>query len=295
MLFLVTSLTVLSACQNASDSAAARAPAGSVQFVDGPSGSIAVRLEGAGPKTPVVFAHSLGGGLNQWSAQIAHLRPTRQVVALDMRGHGRSEPPRDRNYTMVAMAGDIEAVTNVLKIDRFVLIGHSMGGSVAVAFAGMHPERVAGLLLVDPNGDSHDIPRRALDPFMNDLRSPNYQLTIAAHFDTILEGADATVHRSVMEDLRSTPKQTVVNGFEAMYAFDPARWLRRYHGPALSMVTPRNNGPRSLHRITRLDHRLVLGTSHWLHMDKPDEFNATMDDFLIRADTSREAPVQPSP
>ncbi len=106
----------------------------------------------------MVLVHSLAGNSGHWSSQLEHLRRTRRAVALDIRGHGRSEPPKDSNYTIAAMAGDVAAAVDALRLDRFVLVGHSMGGGVALAYSGRHPDRVAGLVLVDPIGDGKQIP-----------------------------------------------------------------------------------------------------------------------------------------
>ncbi len=122
----------------------------------GPAGALAVDDGGSGG-LPVVFVHSLAGNSTHWTAQLEHLRPSRRVVALDLRGHGRSEPPRDSNYTIAAIAGDIAAVVDTLRLDRFVLVGHSMGGGVALTYAGNHPDRVAGLALLDPISDGKQI------------------------------------------------------------------------------------------------------------------------------------------
>jgi len=56
---------------------------------------------------PVVFLHSLGGNVTQWSAQLEHLRPGRRSVALDWRGHGRSGVPPDGDYSVSAAAADV--------------------------------------------------------------------------------------------------------------------------------------------------------------------------------------------
>ena len=120
--------------------------------VTGPAGALEVDDGGRGG-LPVVLVHSLAGNSTHWTAQLEHLRRDRRAVALDLRGHGRSEPPKDGDYTIAAMAGDIAAVVDTLGLDRFVLVGHSMGGGVALAYAGAHPDRVAGLVLVDPIGD----------------------------------------------------------------------------------------------------------------------------------------------
>src|SRR6266508_2399049 len=108
----------------------------------------AVRLhvdDGGAGGVPVVFVHSFAGSSSHWSAQLVHLRKNRRAVALDLRGHGRSAPPRDNDYAIDSLAGDVAAVVDRLGLNRFVLVGHSIGGAAAIAYAGAHPERVAGL------------------------------------------------------------------------------------------------------------------------------------------------------
>src|SRR5688500_10480985 len=105
--------------------------------IAGPAGAIAVDDGGSGG-LPVVLVHSLAGNSTHWSRQLEHLRRTRRGVALDIRGHGRSEPPKDGDYTIAAMAGDVAAVVDALGLERFVLVGHSMGGGVALTYAGAH-------------------------------------------------------------------------------------------------------------------------------------------------------------
>jgi pimeloyl-ACP methyl ester carboxylesterase len=255
-----------------------------VQSIAGPSGAIACHVSGTGSPVPVVFVHSLAGSMDQWRPQIAHLRPSRRVVAIDLRGHGHSDPPSDGLYSPEAMAADIIAVMASLNAPRFVLVGHSYGGSVAVAVAGLRPSQVSGLLLVDANGDVRSQADGPLDDLITDLRSPEYELVIAARWEAVLKGAGLEVRRAVMDDLRRTPKATVVGAFEAMGTFDPITHLRAYDGPTLSVITPLNDDPMSLHKQMTLDRRLVLGTSHWLQMDKPDVINAILDEFLARVD-----------
>ena len=114
--------------------------------------------DGGAGSVPVVFIHSLAGNTQQWSAQLNHIRTTRRAIALDLRGHGQSLPPANGDYAIDSMAQDIQMAIDQLGVERFILVGHSMGGSVAGAYAGAYPERVAGLLLVDPSGDSTQMP-----------------------------------------------------------------------------------------------------------------------------------------
>lgn len=114
--------------------------------------SVAKRVCGGAGGVPVVFVHSSAGSTAHWTPQLAHLRRTRRAVALDLRSHGQSaSPPRD-DYAVDSLAGDIAAVADGLKLKRFVLVGHSMGGAASLAHAGAHPERVAGLVVVGAPG-----------------------------------------------------------------------------------------------------------------------------------------------
>lgn len=129
-------------------------PPAPVDQVTGPAGSLHVNDggSGSGGGVPVVLVHGYGGNTEQWLAQLDHLRPGRRVVALDLRGHGRSSASAGNEYSVDAFASDIAAVVDSLKLDRFVLVGHSLGGAAAIAYAAAHPDRVAGLVMVGTPG-----------------------------------------------------------------------------------------------------------------------------------------------
>jgi pimeloyl-ACP methyl ester carboxylesterase len=98
---------------------------------------------------PVVFLH--GGGLNAhtWDLVCAALRRERHCVALDQRGHGESEWSPQMDYSTESHAGDLDAFVHTLGLERFVLVGMSLGGVNALAWAGQHSRRLHGLVLVD--------------------------------------------------------------------------------------------------------------------------------------------------
>ena len=98
---------------------------------------------------PVVFLH--GGGLNAhtWDLVCLALRRERHCVALDQRGHGESEWSPEMNYAIESHVGDLDRFVEALGLDRFVLVGMSLGGANALAWAGRHSGRLAGLVLVD--------------------------------------------------------------------------------------------------------------------------------------------------
>ncbi len=104
---------------------------------------------GTAGRPPVVFLH--GGGLNAhtWDVVCAALRREHHCVALDQRGHGESEWSPEMDYRIESHVADLEAFFDALAIGRCVLVGMSLGGANALAWAGRHSRRLAGLVLVD--------------------------------------------------------------------------------------------------------------------------------------------------
>lgn len=237
--------------------------------------------DGGSGGTPVLFLHSAAGHVGHWQAMLDHLRPTRRALAIDQRGHGRTPEPADRDYSPEAMAADALAVLDRLGIRRAVVVGHSMGGAAAVAMAGAAPDRVAGLLLLDPASDGRDIPKEQADGLLDAMRGPGYFATVSGYWDAQLEGSRPETREQLGRDLEATPKETIVGLLEALLYFDPVTPMRKYRGPRLSVITHLNETPTAIHNLVEgVPHEKVSGTGHWLQLDKPDEINAILDRFL---------------
>jgi 3-oxoadipate enol-lactonase len=133
---------------NAEQGTAAAAPAGVARARDG--AMIAFRLHGSGdPRSPrVVLIHSLALDGGMWDGLVSILAPDAQVLTIDCRGHGRSSRPRSP-FTVEMFGDDIADVLDHVHWNSAVVVGCSMGGCVAQAFAGRHPGRVRALALID--------------------------------------------------------------------------------------------------------------------------------------------------
>ena len=262
--------------------AEAAPPQGLGVWIAGPSGNLFVRDGGTGQTgaLPVLFVHSLAGNGGQWALQLDHLRRHRRAVAVDLRGHGDSDPADDGDYTIPAFAADVAAVADELALRHFVLAGHSLGGLVAIEYASRHPERVAGLLLVDPNGDQTRIPREQMEPFLAALRNDPLQ-ELDSYFRQLVAHGDHDAAGWVLEDLRLTHEDAVAKSVEGAMSYSPLPALERYPGPKLSIVSDMNSMPFSLHHLLPdLPVLYMPGTGHWLMMDRPEAFNRLLDDFL---------------
>ncbi|SFR87575.1 Pimeloyl-ACP methyl ester carboxylesterase [Agromyces sp. CF514] len=125
--------------------------------------------------TPVLAVHGITATHRSWDL-FAEALPDRRVIAPDLRGRGRSNA-LPAPYTLVQHADDLAAVLDALGVDRVHVVGHSMGAFVSVRFAERHPDRVAGLSLVDgglpvPNPDgipADELPAVLLGPALERL------------------------------------------------------------------------------------------------------------------------------
>jgi pimeloyl-ACP methyl ester carboxylesterase len=256
--------------------------------IAGPAGDINVDDGGSGG-LPVLFIHGFSGNLSHWAAQLDHLRPARRAIAMDLRGHGRSTPPATGDYAVDAQAADIRAVLDGLDLDRAVLVGHSLGGAIAISFAGSDPDRVAGLLLASAPGKVPDDRAQQIVGAME----ADYETTSAGYWDRLTADATSQVLaklRGEMGDLDPTAGLAIIR---ATFAFNPLPSLRGYPGPKLAITTPRADAPHDLHNaVAGLPHRVISGTSHFLQMDRPDEFNALLDEFLSSVEAG--ATVKPA-
>lgn len=98
--------------------------------------------------TPLLLLHGMPRDSGSWAGVAPELASAgHRVLAPDLRGHGRSA--RTDSYSLEEMREDVRQLADVLGLDRFVLGGHSMGGTVATLFAERYPGRLTGLILVD--------------------------------------------------------------------------------------------------------------------------------------------------
>ena len=250
--------------------------------IEGPAGTLFIDDGGPATGTPVVLVHSFGGSSTNWKAQLDHLRKSRRAIAFDLRGHGQSASPSDSNYYVQSLARDIAAVVDSLDLDRFVLVGHSMGGSAAIEYAMRNPERVAGLLLVGTPGNT---PSDQSRPIISSLESDKYDTVMNDYMKRLLTNAKPSVADSIWKGIKKLNKTTSIDIIKAVFDFNPVPPLSDYPGPKLIISSSGEEQPNALYKqLPEIPHKVISGTSHWVQMDKPDEFNRLFDEFLVRVE-----------
>ncbi len=114
-----------------------------------PDASLELRVTGNSAAPALIFLHHFGGSSRTWDGVIAQLEPRFQCVAVDQRGFGDSSVADE--YSVAAMASDVVAVADALSLERYALIGHSMGGKVALGVAARPPVGLEQLVLIAPS------------------------------------------------------------------------------------------------------------------------------------------------
>ncbi|MBL6750698.1 MAG: acetoin dehydrogenase dihydrolipoyllysine-residue acetyltransferase subunit [Nevskia sp.] len=119
-------------------------------------GDLTLNYLRAGAGAAVVFIHGFGGDLSGWALVQTPLASAFDTIALDLPGHGKSSK-RVPHADVAGLAGELAAFLDAIGVQRAHLVGHSLGGAVALAFALAHPQRAASLSLLAPAGLGREI------------------------------------------------------------------------------------------------------------------------------------------
>ena len=182
-------------------------------------------------RPPMLFLH--GGGLNvhTWDLVCAALKSERHCLALDQRGHGDSEWSPVMDYATESHAEDLDAFVSHRGLDRFVLVGMSLGGANALAWAGRHSDRLAALVLVDVGPEVRQAGVRKIAAFTSEATPLDSVDDFIAKALAFNPRRDATLlRRSLLHNLRRMPDGKWMWKYDQRHrgrAMDPAAAARR--------------------------------------------------------------------
>ncbi|MET9908386.1 alpha/beta fold hydrolase [Streptomyces sp. NPDC006476] len=238
-----------------------------------------------GEPTPLVFVHGWTANRHRWDHQMTHFADARRVIRLDLRGHGDSTGGGVR--TIAELARDVLALLDHLKVERAVLVGHSMGGMIAQTIALDHPERVERLVLVNSIGRMAYSRGRGL--LMAASTLVPFKLFVAANIQrAFAPGHPREEIRAHVKASADTPREVVMTLYGAMRAFDvldrageiqaPTLMIHGYHDiqlPVRQMLRMAKAYPDVVVRI--------IDAGHELPVERPAELTTALDRFLTAA------------
>lgn len=247
---------------------------------------IAYSVYGTG-ETSLIFIHGWSCDSRYWYNQIEQFSEKYQVITIDLAGHGNSSANRD-NYTMLAFAEDIKSVITKNKINKAILIGHSMGGGVIAEAARLMPDRVIAVIGVDTlQNIAEKVPQKLLD----DMSSPFEKDFATAMQGFILpmfpEGSDKYLVNWVEKDMSSADKRVALSAFRnymGQYVDGSAcKVFKDVTIPVVSInarLWPTN--PESNKKYFK-DYKLyyIEKSGHFPMLEKPKKFNELLTDALI--------------
>lgn len=241
---------------------------------------------------PLVILHGLFGSGDNWHSIARQLQSSRRVVTVDLRNHGRS--PHSDLFTFPAMAQDVEELFSEVNIQSADVLGHSLGGKVAMELALAWSSFVRRLIVVD-------IAPKRYQPHNVELKDAMLELDLTmVHSRKDAERALArrVPNRSVQlfllknlvrEEDGSYRWQLNLTGIAESFAETgmPIAGGRAFDGPALFLIGERSDyvdeqddGPLIHTLFPKAIIRSVEGASHWVHADRPQEVVRAVDGFL---------------
>lgn len=250
-----------------------------VKSADGATIAYAVRGQDRKRGDPaLVFIHGWACNREFWAPQIEYFSRTHKVISLDLAGHGSSGTERD-DYTMAAFGQDVAAVVNETGIDRVVLIGHSMGGPVAIEATKRLKEKVSGIVAVDifflPGlPDSKDGVGEFMKPFEEDFQAAS-QAFVRSMF---LPQADPKLVASIADTMSAANKDMAVSALR-----NTIGWLID-NTPALpGELAPRLRNINAIYdgeMPERDDVVTIPEVGHFIAQVRPDAFNRALKKML---------------
>jgi pimeloyl-ACP methyl ester carboxylesterase len=260
----------------------------------------------AGEGPALLLLHGIGNNCLTWSGIIDRLAETNTVIAPDLLGHGNSDKPRG-DYSIAAYANGMRDLLSLLDIEQATVVGHSLGGGIALQFAYQFPERCQRLALVGSGGLGPELSaglraatlpgaelvltalagvsgplRLGLQVLERAGRATGWRRVgdLAEAGDALLALKDVEARRAFLRTLRGVVDAhgQAVTALDRLYLADSIPMLVIWGSrdpivPALHAETVRSLVPSA--RIEMFD-----GAGHWPHLDDPDRFCDALLDFI---------------
>ena len=237
---------------------------------------------GTGPAT-IVFVHGWTCDSSSWAGQVPALAKTYRVITLDLPGHGQSGMPADGKFSMDLFARAVEAVRQEADVERIVLVGHSMGVPVIRQYARRYPQHVAALVAVDGPLDMSQFGGGGAIPAPPPLTGAEGRAVREKMIRSMfVPETPARLQQQILTMMLKAPEATAAGAMAAM--FDPGLRVADVTSvPALAVYagTAKMPDPAATKKaLPNLESVQMTGTGHFLMMEKPDEFNRVLTEFL---------------
>lgn len=239
----------------------------------------------------LVLVHGWMCDRSYWDKQVPALAEGFGVVTVDLAGHGESGLDR-RTWSIASLAGDVETVVEALDLDDVIVVGHSMGGLVALDAARRMPERVIGVIGVDTLHDADP----ELDPEELAPMFAGFEQDFAAACDSFVrgmfvDGTDPELVDRVAADMCGGPAEVGLALLRAYVEYDWPRGFSEAGVPIRSINS--DMWPTDLEgnrQVADYDATILEGRGHFLMQEAPDELAAALIDTALEIAAAEDGP-----
>jgi sigma-B regulation protein RsbQ len=252
------------------------------------TGSVAARdgvkivydVRGSGDTT-LLFIHCWSCDRSFWRNQVDVFADRYQVVTLDLAGHGESGKDR-KIWTVLGLAGDVQAVADELKLKRIILVGHSMGGPVALEAARLLHGRVIGVVAVDTlqNADQK-ITAQMVQPVAEKMKA-DFPGTMSSFMGGMFAASADPAVRQWVENKARAANPNVAIALILDFAHLDLAHLFAGAGVPIRGINARSPVPTNFEanrKYADYDAVLIDDVGHFIQLERPKEFNQTLAKF----------------
>src|SRR5262245_11148313 len=232
---------------------------------------------------PLLFLHGWCCDHRYFAPQIEHFARRHRVVAPDQRGAGASDRPAGE-YAIETFADDAAWLCRELGLRRPLVVGHSLGGAVALALAARHPELPRAIALCDPAVFVADAGDGLREELLEGLAGPGYRGAVEEFVREFLflPDDDAEQRERIVADMCATPQHVMLSAFRNLVAFDDDAAGRACRAPMLVIDAgaPFVDRAKLLSACPHAVLRETPGVGHFHQLLAPERVNALLEEFL---------------
>ena len=248
-------------------------------------GGVALCFTEAGSGAPpLVFVHGWTCDHTFFTPQVEYFSRAHRVVAVDLRGHGESDKPQ-QDYAMAAFADDLAWLCGQIGLGKPVIIGHSMGGLIALEVAARHPHLPAAIVTVDSPILPPEGTFEGLAPFVAALRTSAYQEAQRQFVEQMLfiPTDDPARKARILDVMSSAPRYVMASAFENIARFDQAAAAAACKVPWLALFAAHmfTDMPRLRAVCPHVVTGQTVGAGHFHQLEVPEQVNAMIERFLV--------------
>jgi pimeloyl-ACP methyl ester carboxylesterase len=229
----------------------------------------------------LLFVHGIGCDLRDFDPLMTAFKAKHRVVAVDLRGHGKSSAAPSAGLTLKDYVSDAQWLCSALSLDRPLFVGHSLGGIVGVELARKSPQLLSGLALLDASVCMPAGTWQALAPVLESLRGENWRSSLLAFIGGFGDARrNPEKHQYLLDRATSTPQAVFSAAFDSVAQWDADGALGACRVPLLYLATMLPVDEKALQRLQPHARLERLSAGHYPHVELPTEVITMLESFV---------------